>query len=87
MYMYIYITYSQVLLFKVCRLLKEYQQQSKPDGCDSEFVKEMLLALLGALVLLPVNAAAAHTIWECLSLLPYLDRYQDLLGAAVRGVP
>ena len=40
-----------------------------------QFVNEMLLALLGGLVLLPSNASAANYVWECISLLPYLDRY------------
>jgi len=71
----VYVAHDAVLFMKLCRVLKEYMAQTATAGRDTDFVHEMLLALLGALVMLPNNASAASYIWECIKELPYLDRY------------
>jgi hypothetical protein len=60
----VYVAHDPVLFTKLCRVLKEYLT-----------LTEMLLALLGALVMIPANASAASYVWECVKELPYLDRY------------
>ena len=71
----VYVAHDAVLFMKLCRVLKEYMVQTATAGRDTGFVQEVLLALLGALVMLPSNASAASYIWDCIKELPYLDRY------------
>ena len=71
----VYVAHDPVLFTKLCRVLKEYLTLTATAGRDTTFVQEMLLALLGALVMIPANASAASYVWECVKELPYLDRY------------
>ena len=71
----VYIAYDPVLFMKLGKMLKEYMEETKSGGRDTEFVKAVLLDMVGALVLMPANAAAANYIWESIRELPYLDRY------------
>jgi hypothetical protein len=71
----VYVAHDPVLFTKLCRVLKEYLTLTATAGRDTAFVQEMLLALLGALVMIPANASAASYVWDCIKELPYLDRY------------
>jgi THO complex subunit 2 len=71
----VYVFHDPVLFTKLCRLFRAAIGAVDITGGTPEYIKRSLVDLLGALALIPSNAAAACELWESLKLLGYTERY------------
>ena len=71
----VYVFHDPVLFTKLCRLFRA--AIASKDGAETTpgYIKRSLVDLLGALALIPSNAAAACELWESLKLIGYTERY------------
>ncbi len=71
----VYVFHDPVLFTKLCRLFRAAIGNKSCAESTPGFIKRSLVDLLGALALIPSNAAAACELWESLKLIGYTERY------------
>ena len=71
----VYVFHDPILFTKLCRLFRVAIANSEAADTTPDYIKRCLVDLLGALALIPSNAAAACELWESLKLIAYTERY------------